>query len=472
SSVGMRELLHDRSSDNAWAWRRTDSSLVLHTPVSAGWKIACVHSQLPAFAGAGFDSIGTAGRAGELLLLGDLVLLAVVWVVRFTTRRIFLIDVIEPLWARRAATIPVQPGQHLYLVWRPADRNGRALIEDGMLVVDLEKITDPVDEWFAAERERLEQLPTGQTLVIDHLERRIGNPPTDAAKLALVREALDVHQRTVVLVCAARPPSFVTRIVKAGGPESASLERPWTSLLARFTVLDGVRFGGPATQPATVRAVVAEAAIADPARGAPQVETAQPVTRPSRAWWLDADDEETDPVARSAWSEVHNFAKKEMPETRLGREQIFEEVGDRLDNYHRGIWESCSDAQKLALQHLANEGLVNEKNRRTVRQLMARGLVRKNPNFRFMNETFRRFVLSRIPTAEVAAIEQRSTSAWDAVRVPFLLTLVALSAFFFLTQRELFTTTIAVITGVAGGIPALVRVAGLFQRKPDGTAVV
>ena len=102
-----------------------------------------------------------------------------------------------------------------------------------------------------------------------------------------------------------------------------------------------------------------------------------------------------------------------------------------------------------------------------MRLLLARGIIRKDPNFRFVSESFRRFVLFRIPAADVAAIEQRSSSAWDTVRLPFLITLLAVSAFFFLTQRELFTTTIAVITALAGGIPALVRVAGLFERQPE-----
>ena len=48
SSVGMRELLHDRSSDSAWTGTEPPL-LVLHTPRN-GWRTACVRSQLPAFA--------------------------------------------------------------------------------------------------------------------------------------------------------------------------------------------------------------------------------------------------------------------------------------------------------------------------------------------------------------------------------------------------------------------------------------
>ena len=75
----------------------------------------------------------------------------------------------------------------------------------------------------------------------------------------------------------------------------------------------------------------------------------------------------------------------------------------------------------------------------------------------------RRFVCCRAISAEIAEIEQRSGSAWDSIRLPFLAALVATSAFFFLTQRELFTTTMAVVTALAGGIPAIVRVVGLFD---------
>ena len=89
SSVGMRELLHDRSSDKAWDWHRAGARLVLHTPPNAGWNIACVRSRLPTFDEAGLGSAVTAGRVAQLAALSGLVLFAVFWIVRFTTRRIF-----------------------------------------------------------------------------------------------------------------------------------------------------------------------------------------------------------------------------------------------------------------------------------------------------------------------------------------------------------------------------------------------
>ena len=235
-----------------------------------------------------------------------------------------------------------------------------------------------------------------------------------------------MQHRTVVLVSAVRPSSLVARIAGGTATDSALLlERRWTAVLARFTVLDGVRFEGPAVTAATVTAVTAAAtAAAPPAAALPaaalQAEAAAPlVPAPDRT----AHAQDADPVVRSVWQEVSQLARDDHAQATLDLEQIYEEVGDRLDNYHRGMWESCSADQKRVLQHLAQEGLINEKNRRTVRLLLARGLIRKNPNFQFVGETFRRFVLYRIPAAEAAAVDERSDSAWDA-RLPFLITLV------------------------------------------------
>jgi hypothetical protein len=488
SSVGMRELLHDRSSDRAWDWHRDGATLVLHTPRNAGWNTACVSTELPKFSQAGIVSFDTAGKGVQLGGLAVFALCAVFWVVRFMTRRVFLADVIEPLWARRAAAIPMHPGEHLYLVWRPADRKQRALVEEGMYVVDLEKVTEPSRDWFSAERDRLEQLPTGQTVVIDHLDARTGDAAFDEYKLGLVRNALDVQHRTVVIVSALRPTSFVARIADSAAPGMDDRKSHWTSLLARFTVLEGIRFEGPIVATATVNelaatattiASVASAATAAPAATASESATASAATTASPAIAAPpappapssaaSAGQDGDPVVRSVSEEVYRSSLDSSGRLSLDEEQLHEEVGDRLDNYHRGIWASCSDAQKRVLKHLGRDGLINEKNRRTVRLLLARGLVRKDPNFHFMSESFRRFVMFRIPAAEAAAIELRSSSAWDAVRLPFLITLLGVSAFFFLTQRELFTTTIAVITALAGGIPAIVRVAGLFERQPERT---
>jgi len=129
--------------------------------------------------------------------------------------------------------------------------------------------------------------------------------------------------------------------------------------------------------------------------------------------------------------------------------------------------ESCTPAEKLVLGQIAEEGLVNQKTERTVRMLMARGLVRRQPNFVVMNESFRQFVISTSSHAEVTAMEEQATSTWDAIRWPFLIVLVGSLTFFFATQHELFNTALGILTGLAATLPALVKMASLFTDRKD-----
>jgi hypothetical protein len=113
--------------------------------------------------------------------------------------------------------------------------------------------------------------------------------------------------------------------------------------------------------------------------------------------------------------------------------------------------------------HLAKSGLVNEKDRRTLRRLLARGLVRRQPNFVLMNETFRRYVAAR--EAEVEAQVPPEPSTWDAVRRPVLMLGTALVILLFVTQQELFSATTATVTALGTGVATLGKIAGLFDRR-------
>src|SRR5262249_37454262 len=72
----------------------------------------------------------------------------------------------------------------------------------------------------------------------------------------------------------------------------------------------------------------------------------------------------------------------------------------------RGVMDHAgrTSDEKLVLGQVAGQGLVHGKTKRTVRLLMARGLVRRQPHFTLMNETFRQFVLSPQLRDEVARL--------------------------------------------------------------------
>jgi hypothetical protein len=151
---------------------------------------------------------------------------------------------------------------------------------------------------------------------------------------------------------------------------------------------------------------------------------------------------------------------------RLSSEQVLDEVADRTEAWYRGIWRSCRPDEQLVLAEIGSEGFVNYKSRRTVRRLLGRGLIAKDPSFRLMNETFRRFVLSPPCQADIRLVEGASEpSPWDRLRVPFFTVLVSLSLFFLVTQRELFNATIATLSTLTAAVPVMTRVLALVAGK-------
>src|SRR6185295_2269993 len=70
-----------------------------------------------------------------------------------------------------------------------------------------------------------------------------------------------------------------------------------------------------------------------------------------------------------------------------GSQQLLDEIGERAETYYAGMWASCREDEKLLLYQLAHNGLANGRNRRTLRRLIARGLVRRDPNVTLFSET-------------------------------------------------------------------------------------
>jgi hypothetical protein len=352
-------------------------------------------------------------------------------------------------------------GPNLFLVaGRPLDErpvaSNYSQVDFARAPEDQAALTRWCDEAF----ERLAQSPAGQNVLILNFEHRLQDPLFSEARLAFVERILGTPNRTMVIVSAAPPGRFTPAIgpVPPGTTAAETVGR-WTAVLSRFTVVP----------------VVAAPSVPQSSRPAPVGDLMTAGWR-EVLWRLSAlgfahtakflDDEGRDPVVDRLWKDVLPYAwHPDRPALNIN--QLLVEVGERSENHYREIWESCTPAEKLVLGQIAEEGLVNQKTERTVRMLMARGLVRRQPNFVVMNESFRQFVISTSSHAEVTAMEEQATSTWDAIRWPFLIVLVGSLTFFFATQHELFNTALGILTGLAATLPALVKMASLFTDRKD-----
>jgi hypothetical protein len=139
--------------------------------------------------------------------------------------------------------------------------------------------------------------------------------------------------------------------------------------------------------------------------------------------------------------------------------------------YYAGVWNACSGEEKLTLARLAQYGLLSPKDQDT-EKLLKQGLIVRDPAIRIFNESFRLFVLSMGADKALATCEKeaKSSSNWEALKVPLTIGLLSVAVFLLLTQRELYNSALPLITGLAAGLPSFLKLLSLFQSGSGAKA--
>ncbi len=156
------------------------------------------------------------------------------------------------------------------------------------------------------------------------------------------------------------------------------------------------------------------------------------------------------------WPIGAQLARDIRTETIQSEDTIASEILERADPYYRMIWNECSREQKFVLAQLAIDGLLNPNNGRSVRQLVRRGLIVKDPQFRILNESFRRFLRSAA-TPELKQEWQRQSrqSGWGRAHGVFFTTMLLVGVFLLTTQNELWQSSAGYVTTALGAFGTL-----------------
>jgi hypothetical protein len=164
------------------------------------------------------------------------------------------------------------------------------------------------------------------------------------------------------------------------------------------------------------------------------------------------------------WPIGAQLAKDIKTENVHSEETITSEILERADGYYRLVWRECSDDQKFALAQLAEDGLLNPTNARAIRQLVRRGLITTNPQFRLMNESFRRFVRSATSAGLTQEwLRESRRSGWGKVHGAFFTTMILLGAFLLTTQNALWQSSAAYVTTALGALGTLAKLFNTYR---------
>ncbi|MEE4146406.1 MAG: hypothetical protein V2I26_16500 [Halieaceae bacterium] len=146
------------------------------------------------------------------------------------------------------------------------------------------------------------------------------------------------------------------------------------------------------------------------------------------------------------------------------RRSIVDRILGLATPYYQGLWEALSADEKLLLHQLAEEGFANPGQADVVRQLIQRGLLRRDPVLRIMNDSFAVFLKTQLPPAEIKSLEAEG-ARWHKLRGVMVAALVPLLLFLTFTQRDAVEVWIAYLGTAAAGSAGVLKLLGMLSRS-------
>jgi hypothetical protein len=352
-----------------------------------------------------------------LLAAITLILIGTYFGVQFCANRILLLDMSAP---RSIAVCVSSPLDKNYLILRPPLFNSAELFPTGrFLRIDFGGA--PLQEWWRFDAE-IDKTPRDLPVVIDRFDTNKDDAACNLRKLELV-ERLVKEKRRILIVSAVDPITFPLSNSTSSKDREQDAER-WSLMLNSFVRGDTLEQADPNDRRAS----------APPVRIGPWPSVAHPPPQPGSNG---EDDEE-----------------------------FICQMGDQAEAYYRGVWSNCSKDERLTLFRIAQDGLVSRFDP-DLRRLMQLGLVVRDPSLQLRDKSFRRFVLAVSADEGVNTYRADIQSNWDRLKAPLLLILLGVIAFLFLTQKELYDSTISLVSALTGGAFALLKLFGMFQRGKD-----
>jgi hypothetical protein len=373
----------------------------------------------------------------------------------FIAKRILLIDVREPDWLARKPLSPTL-GEHIFLVRRDRDIDS---LTKGLAFVDVSfAALDAAGNWSAA-LETLDSTEAGRNVRVIDFEYGINDGSVNEKKLRWLERLLMLSDRTVIVASAVSPSYMPTTPPPPAMPpeETAAYFERWTTLMQCFVTVTAEELDLRHEEWERRNAL----------RTVSMYSAAEPKS------WLE---KETayNAFLRRLYNELQSEADLrrtlQMSDPDTDQRRLLDELCERAETYFAGLWSSCRQDEKLLLYQIAHNGLANGRNRRTLRRLMARGLVRRNPNLELFSESFRLYVLEAADRENLVRIarENRGASTWDSLRVPFFVIIISFLLLLFATQKDMLTTTTALATALTTGLPVLMKLIGSFtERRSD-----
>lgn len=148
------------------------------------------------------------------------------------------------------------------------------------------------------------------------------------------------------------------------------------------------------------------------------------------------------------------------------REKIILKIQEYAMGYYESIWEACSNSEKILLYDISDDLLLNDKNKKVIKILLNKGLLKYNGYIDIMNKSFRNFIVTKFESEykEEYIKKYESSGKWANYRAPILMIVLAL-AFFIALQENILSNITSILPAIIAALGLITKVSGIFSKS-------
>jgi hypothetical protein len=364
-------------------------------------------------------------------------------------RKVFLLDLHKPSSFSFHAWFSREIRGNCFMILEDPFTQDRSLNTTHFHVVDLKRMAHDVD-W--AEKFNYQGLPAKKIIAVDHFEYRLEEPEVNNQKTYFLDKLLAGWR--VMVISAADPTHY--SFTNGGHPGQNGADQ-WSEITSRFLKVYAEDDGSHTSFLDHLKKKEAEALS----------ETGK-TNRPAKEIKDLIETLRLECRGKVPLQQIGREILNQPGFFELTREHLINRIARQADTYYHHLWNCCSNGERLTLLHLAKDRLLSPKDR-DVEPLMRRGLIVRDPDLHLINESFRRFVKAEF-SSEISDEYQKAkkTSPWHNLKAPLLFALISVVLFLFVTQRDVYDSSLAILTAIITVIPAVFKLLSFFQKDSEG----
>lgn len=137
--------------------------------------------------------------------------------------------------------------------------------------------------------------------------------------------------------------------------------------------------------------------------------------------------------------------------------------------FYEQKWASLSEDEQFILLDLAQDTLLNLKNKKPITLLFKKGILCRNEQIDFVSQSFKNYILTDIDKASFEKIQKKieQEGTWHRFSVPLILIATSLAVFLFITQQNFLSNLNTMLVSAGALLGVYAKVSGMFTKTKE-----